>query len=44
MRPLIAGNWKVHGMAPQLGEIEAIAASVKAMGPLADILICLPAR
>jgi triosephosphate isomerase len=43
MRPLIAGNWKMHGMAPQLGEIEAIAASVKATGPLADILICLPA-
>jgi triosephosphate isomerase len=43
MRPLIAGNWKMHGMAPQLGEIEAIAASVKAIPPFADILICLPA-
>jgi triosephosphate isomerase len=32
MRKLIAGNWKMHGMAPQLGEIEA-----------ADVLICLPA-
>ncbi len=27
MRPLIAGNWKMHGLAAQLGEIEAIAAS-----------------
>ncbi len=43
MRPLIAGNWKMHGMAPQLGEIEAIAACVKAVPPSADILICLPA-
>ena len=43
MRPLIAGNWKMHGLAPQLGEIEAIAASVKAAPPFADILICLPA-
>ena len=30
MRPLIAGNWKKHGMAPPLGEIEAVAASVQA--------------
>jgi len=43
MRPLIAGNWKMHGLAAQLGEIEAIAASVKAVPPSADILICLPA-
>jgi triosephosphate isomerase len=43
MRALIAGNWKMNGMAPQLGEIEAIAASVKAVPPFADILICLPA-
>jgi triosephosphate isomerase len=43
MRPLIAGNWKMHGMAPQLAEIEAIAASVKAAPPLTDLLICLPA-
>ncbi len=33
----------MHGMAPQLAEIEAIAASVKSAPPLADILICLPA-
>ena len=43
MRPLIAGNWKMHGLAPQLGEIDAIAASVRASPPFADILICLPA-
>ena len=33
----------MHGMAPELAEIEAIAASVKSAPPLADILICLPA-
>jgi triosephosphate isomerase len=43
MRTLIAGNWKMHGMAPQLGEIEAVAASVKATPAPADVLICLPA-
>lgn len=43
MQPLIAGNWKMHGMAPQLGEIEAVAAAVKAIPPSADVLICLPA-
>ena len=41
MRPLVAGNWKMHGLAPQLGEIETIASSVEAAPPLADILICL---
>jgi len=43
MRPLIAGNWKMHGLALQLGQIEAIAASVQALPPPADILICPPA-
>jgi triosephosphate isomerase len=43
MRPLIAGNWKMHGLAPQLAEIAAIAASVKATPSFADLLICLPA-
>jgi triosephosphate isomerase len=33
MLPLIAGNWKMHGMALQLGEIEAVAASVKSTPP-----------
>jgi triosephosphate isomerase len=42
MRPLIAGNWKMHGTGPQLGEIAAIAARVRATGPAADILICPP--
>jgi triosephosphate isomerase (TIM) len=43
MRPLIAGNWKMNGLAAQLGQIDAIAGSVKAKPPPADVLICLPA-
>ncbi len=43
MRPLIAGNWKMHGLAAQLQEVETIAASVHARPPAADVLICVPA-
>jgi len=43
VRPLIAGNWKMNGLSSQLGEIEAIAAWVTAMRPVAEILICAPA-
>jgi len=42
MRPLIAGNWKMHGTALQLGEIAAIAAAVRTAPAAADILICPP--
>jgi triosephosphate isomerase len=42
MRPLIAGNWKMHGTAPQLVEISSIAAAVRAAPAPADILICPP--
>jgi triosephosphate isomerase len=42
MQPLIAGNWKMHGLSPNLAEIEAIAASVTGAPPFADILICPP--
>lgn len=43
IRPLIAGNWKMHGLVAQLPEIGAIAASVEARPPAADVLICVPA-
>jgi len=42
MRPFIAGNWKMHGLTPQLEEIKRIAASVTATPPHADVLICVP--
>ena len=43
IRPLIAGNWKMHGLSAQLEEIENIAAAVHARPPAADVLICVPA-
>jgi triosephosphate isomerase len=43
MRPLIAGNWKMNGTSASLGEIENVAAAVKASPPPADVLICPPA-
>lgn len=43
MRTLIAGNWKMNGLRSQVSQIEAIAASVAAKSPLADVLICTPA-
>ncbi|QYE33516.1 MULTISPECIES: triose-phosphate isomerase [Sphingosinicellaceae] len=42
MRPLIAGNWKMHGLAAQLSEIGTISESVIANPPAADVLICVP--
>jgi polyphosphate kinase 2 (PPK2 family) len=30
MQPLIAGNWKMNGLGPQLSQIEAVAASIAA--------------
>jgi triosephosphate isomerase len=43
MRPLIAGNWKMHGLGAQLAEIAGIAAAVRRRPPAADVLICVPA-
>jgi len=43
MRPLIAGNWKMHGLTAQLRDIETISATVHSRSPAADVLICLPA-
>jgi triosephosphate isomerase (TIM) len=44
IRPLVAGNWKMHGTAAELGEISRLLASL-AIGPKAacDILLCPPA-
>jgi triosephosphate isomerase len=44
IRPLIAGNWKMHGLGAQLAEIQAISAGIgKSPGPAADVMICPPA-
>jgi triosephosphate isomerase (TIM) len=43
-RPLIAGNWKMNGLAASLGEIARLRELVSGAGTLrADILLCPPA-
>ncbi|MCT8999494.1 triose-phosphate isomerase [Chelativorans intermedius] len=44
IRPLIAGNWKMHGTSASLGELKAIAEGFAgAAGQGADGLVCVPA-
>lgn len=42
MRPLIAGNWKMHGTGVSLPEVAAVAEWVARNSPAADVLICPP--
>lgn len=43
-RPLVAGNWKMNGLAASLGEIKAMAAQLDtALAGKIDMLICPPA-
>lgn len=42
MRPLIVGNWKMHGSGPLLVQIELLAASLQDAPPRAEVLICPP--
>jgi triosephosphate isomerase len=41
-RPLVAGNWKMNGLAACAGELEAIIAGARGL-PNADFMICPPA-
>jgi triosephosphate isomerase len=41
-RKLVAGNWKMHGTAADIGEIAEIAAAAATM-PRVDVALCLPA-
>jgi triosephosphate isomerase (TIM) len=44
MRALIAGNWKMHGLAASRREVAALADKMKASAPAdCDVLICPPA-
>jgi triosephosphate isomerase len=43
MRHLIAGNWKMHGLAASLGEARAIAAATRQGHGRVDIMLCPPA-
>ena len=42
MRPLIVGNWKMHGSVAQFDDIETLAAKIRAMPPAAADVISLP--
>jgi triosephosphate isomerase len=42
-RPLVAGNWKMHGIAASVAELEAIIAGLASRPPAADLMICPPA-
>jgi triosephosphate isomerase (TIM) len=42
-RPLIAGNWKMNGLAASFGEIEKIIAGAAPLRPRIDLLVCPPA-
>ena len=40
-RKLVAGNWKMHGLSGDLGEIAAISIAAESIG--VDVALCLPA-
>ena len=41
LRKLVAGNWKMHGTAADLGEVTAISLAAETAG--CDVALCLPA-
>jgi triosephosphate isomerase len=43
MRPLIAGNWKLHGLRADLRQLELLAAWAQKVRPEIDVLVCPPA-
>ena len=43
VRPLVAGNWKMNGLAAQLAEAQAVRDAVAKAPPNADVMICPPA-
>ena len=42
MRPLIAGNWKMHGLRADLRQLELVAAWAQKVRPEIDVLVCPP--
>ena len=43
MRKLVAGNWKMNGLAPSLGELAALKDSLARTPAACDVLVCPPA-
>ncbi len=42
-RPLVAGNWKMHGLQGGLGELDKIIKGLRARPLRADLMVCPPA-
>jgi triosephosphate isomerase len=42
-RPLVAGNWKMHGLAASAGELAKVIAGAAALAGKAELMICPPA-
>ncbi len=42
-RPIIAGNWKMHGLEDDLAQVRAMVEAVEARPPAARVAICPPA-
>jgi triosephosphate isomerase len=42
-RPLVAGNWKMNGLAASIGELDRIIAGAPAVAPRTDLMVCPPA-
>ncbi len=42
-RPLVAGNWKMNGLAASIAELDRIIAGAPAITPNADLMVCPPA-
>jgi triosephosphate isomerase len=43
IRPLVAGNWKMNGLAAQLAEAQTVADALRAAPAPADVMLCPPA-
>lgn len=43
VRPLVAGNWKMNGLAASAGELETMIAGAGPLAGKADLMICPPA-
>src|SRR5690349_5347013 len=42
-RPLVAGNWKMNGLAASVAELDKIIAGAPAISSKADLMVCPPA-
>jgi triosephosphate isomerase len=43
LTPLVAGNWKMHGLAASLGELAKIISAAAALTAKTDLMVCPPA-